>query len=380
MSNMKGFVFWVKNANMHTACVFEEIGKKYHTKIACMGNNFRGFGEINVKYAEVIYVRDYESVKSLIDKTIDYIHINGAYDDRQNLGLYKLALRYLLEKNCFVIALYQEQYQWWTIKGLFRRIKWFYVMNIGIGRHIKAFGCTGTTGIEAHQKAFVAKKRLFDFCYIVPEPNSYLLPTPSVDNFLYNRDGSVQFVFIGSLIERKGIIPLIKTFNLIDANYTLHIIGEGTLMNDVISLANNNKKIKIWGKLEPRNVRHVLQQTDYLLQTSISEGWGCTPNEALIYGNKCIISDAVGSRALVIANSQNGFIFKSEDWKSLKMIVENCIKKGPLTNEERDKIIKWAECLYPQSAASYLIKMIKYLQGDSKDKPNAPWEMQNKTT
>ena len=73
------------------------------------------------------------------------------------------------------MAVNMEQYQWWTLKGILRRLQWFYLFNIGQGRRIKAIGCTGWTGVLAFRKACISSKRLFDFIYSGPSPNSYLL-------------------------------------------------------------------------------------------------------------------------------------------------------------------------------------------------------------
>lgn len=77
----------------------------------------------------------------------------------------------------------------------------------------------------------------------------------------------------------------------------------------------------------PSEARKLLSTTDVLLQVSKLEGWGCTVNEALMYGNRVIVSDSVGSRALLRNKVDCGQIFESGNWDVLKNCIEYEISK-----------------------------------------------------
>ena len=364
---------------MHSASVFEYVGEKMDVIIACASKEYGTFGSLNFKNIKIYQVNDkadMEHLMEILHDPTEYVHINGCLKVYSGIEQFGYALRKLLKLKCIVFALNVEQFQWWGGKGLLRRMQWFYLYNIGIGKSIKAIGCTGKSGIEAHRKAFISKKRLFDFIYTVPSPQSYLLE--QVDNFnllnISNCEFGCKFVYVGQIISRKCVIEMVKVFKSLDiVDYSLEIIGGGDKENELVDIIKDNDRIHYWGKIAPSAVRKILLQTDVLIQPSKSEGWGCTVNEGLMMGNRIIISDAVGSRSLINNREWLGTIFRSGDWEDLKSKIIVEIARGKRSIDERKKISDWAECIYPEKEADYLIEIIDYYMGKSQTKPVAPW-------
>ena len=204
----------------------------------------------------------------------DAYHINGSLKTYQGTEVFGYALHQLLNKRCFVMSVNMEQYQWWTKKGFLRRLQWFYLFNVGIGRKIKAIGCTGLTGVKAFRKAWISDRRLFVFIYSVPEPNSYLLQEYSqpIDSLINNRMGGVKFIYMGQIAHRKCIIELVRSFREIQGNWTLDIVGGGPQEDEIRQAIYDDRRIHYWGKLMPSQARKVLASADVLLQTSRLEG------------------------------------------------------------------------------------------------------------
>ncbi|WP_220446333.1 glycosyltransferase, partial [Parabacteroides distasonis] len=100
--------------------------------------------------------------------------------------------------------------------------------------------------------------------------------------------------------------------------------------------------------------------TDVLLQVSKLEGWGCTVNEALMYGNRVIVSDSVGSRALLRNKVDCGQIFESGNWDVLKNCIEYEISKGSRTFEQREQISNDFRCIYPEAEAEYFLQILDF--------------------
>ena len=270
-----------------------------------------------------------------------------------------------------------EQYQWWTKKGFLRRLQWFYLFNVGIGRKIKAIGCTGLTGVKAFRKAWISDRRLFDFIYSVPEPNSYLLQEYSqpIGNKPNSKSGGVRFIYMGQIAHRKCIIELVRSFHEIQGNWTLDIVGGGPQEDEMRQAIHDDHRIHYWGKLMPSQARKVLASADVLLQTSRLEGWGCTVNEALMYGCRVIVSDAVGSRALIENRDYCGRIFQSGDWNALQACIKEEISKGKVTPEQRKRIAKEFQSIYPKAEADYFLQIVDYYTGKIDRKPIAPWNL-----
>lgn len=262
-----------------------------------------------------------------------------------------------------------EQYYYWGIKGLLCRLQWGYLFNIGYARKIRAIGCCGSTGIMAHRKAWVIQNRLFEFIYTVPTSDSYLIKYDSHTNVKNITQGGKKFVFVGSLIDRKSIIELIKVLNSIKGEYEFNIVGEGLMMQHVKALIQENDKIHFLGKMMPCEVRDVLEQADTLILPSKLEGWGCVVNEALMAGCRVIVSDVVGARALIDKEGTRGQVFKNCDWADL----EKCLVMELKVKTAKESIKKWSRNICPATEAEYFIKIVEYYNGKSRTKPTVPW-------
>ena len=374
---MNGIVFWTPYICMHSASVYEELGLMRHVIIACKSLEYGSFGGLNMRNVEIVHIEKNSDVEKLIERTPNYIHINGSLKTYQGTEVFGYALHQLLNKRCFVMSVNMEQYQWWTKKGFLRRLQWFYLFNVGIGRKIKAIGCTGLTGVKAFRKAWISDRRLFVFIYSVPEPNSYLLQEYSqpIDSLINNRMEGVKFIYMGQIAHRKCIIELVRSFREIQGNWTLDIVGGGPQEDEMRQAIHDDHRIHYWGKLMPSQARKVLASADVLLQTSRLEGWGCTVNEALMYGCRVIVSDAVGSRALIENRDYCGRIFRSGDWNALQTCIKEEISKGNVTPEQRKRIAKEFQSIYPKAEADYFLQIVDYYTGKIDRKPIAPWNL-----
>ena len=374
---MNGIVFWTPYICMHSASVYEELGLMRHVIIACKSLEYGSFGGLNMRNVEIVHIEKNSDVEKLIERTPNYIHINGSLKTYQGTEVFGYALHQLLNKRCFVMSVNMEQYQWWTKKGFLRRLQWFYLFNVGIGRKIKAIGCTGLTGVKAFRKAWISDRRLFVFIYSVPEPNSYLLQEYSqpIDSLINNRMEGVKFIYMGQIAHRKCIIELVRSFREIQGNWTLDIVGGGPQEDEIRQAIYDDRRIHYWGKLMPSQARKVLASADVLLQTSRLEGWGCTVNEALMYGCRVIVSDAVGSRALIENRDYCGRIFRSGDWNALQTCIKEEISKGNVTPEQRKRIAKEFQSIYPKAEADYFLQIVDYYTGKIDRKPIAPWNL-----
>ncbi len=368
---MQEVIFWTWDITSHTINVFEEINKTSKVKVFFTKYDTRKLGCLPLKDLEIVHIQSKSEVDAIIAQTKDAVHINNAlkvFND-EGIQLLNYALRKLLKRKYFCIALFQEQYYWWGWKGGLRRLKWGWIFNFGYARHLKAIGCTGWTGMEAHRKALVPNHKLFDFIYTVPTFDSNRLMAGNSNL----KEEKVRFVFVGQLIDRKSIIELIDIFNSIEADYELNIIGEGILRNHILSKIKENGKIHLLGKLMPADVRNILSNSDALILPSKSEGWGCVVNEALMSGCRVIVSSVVGARALIDKKETRGEIFINNGWSDLRRCIIKSIQRGILSASERQGIALWAKCISPQSEACYFEEIVNYYQGKRAGKPKAPW-------
>jgi len=156
----------------------------------------------------------------------------------------------------------------------------------------------------------------------------------------YNLEGKKIILYLGRLIERKGIKYLIEAFKLIQKNhknFALLIAGTG---NEEVKLQKYCDSLDLHNVLflgyVSEKVKHNLYSiADVFVLPSIkteglAEVWGMTVNEAMSSGTPVICTEAVGAAYDLIVDGFNGYIVKERDSEALtqailKTIIDNQI-------------------------------------------------------
>ncbi len=160
-------------------------------------------------------------------------------------------------------------------------------------------------------------------------------PVISKPDKVHSPSSIVRFIFVGSLVEHKGIRVLMKAWDLLNDDQHpptplkggiqevlvgsefpprggcpegggcwLNIVGDGELRGEVEEWAKNKKSVQVLGRLEGEQLENVYKQSDVLIMPSIClENCPTVILEAQKYGLQVIASDTGGVRELVDENS-----------------------------------------------------------------------------
>ena len=139
-------------------------------------------------------------------------------------------------------------------------------------------------------------------------------------------------LYVGQLIERKGIRYLIEAFRKIKqemADVSLLIVGYGTMESELKALVKRKKipDVVFAGGVEWRQTPKFYAVSDVLVMPSLEEVWGLVINEAMVAGLPVIGTDIAGASADLIKDGKNGFVIKEgsvgEFFQALKTILES---------------------------------------------------------
>lgn len=119
-----------------------------------------------------------------------------------------------------------------------------------------------------------------------------------------------RLVFIGRLVEEKGVLPLFRAFTSIVENnsWELHFIGEGPLQ---ANLAAPNVFIRPF--LQPQELAKELPIFDAFILPSSYEPWGVVVHEAVTAGLPVLASFECGSADWFVIHQYNGLRFFSNE-------------------------------------------------------------------
>ncbi len=135
-----------------------------------------------------------------------------------------------------------------------------------------------------------------------------------------------NLLFVGQLIERKGIFTLLKAYQHFyksHPDWGLVIVGYGQLEEQVKDFVARKKlnKVIFLGHIDQYDTPPVYVSCDVLVLPSTEEVWGLVVNEALHSGLKVVVSNKCGCAPDLIKEGVNGFSFSSGSVSSLVKVL-----------------------------------------------------------
>jgi len=139
----------------------------------------------------------------------------------------------------------------------------------------------------------------------------------------------IKLLYIGRLIDVKGVHLLIKAVSLISKMYTLEltIVGDGEEREGLEALStqlNLNTNITFVGAQS--NVVPFLKSADiFVYPSTCKEIFGISIVEAMAFGLICIANN-VGGIPEIVQDAKNGYLTRSSDPEGLAMTIELAIR------------------------------------------------------
>ena len=133
---------------------------------------------------------------------------------------------------------------------------------------------------------------------------------------------SVDILFSGQLIARKGLDVLIRAFNEIAPAHPaarLRVLGAGPgrqMYESMVAEAVRDRVI-FMGHQDPADLPAIFATADIFCLPSRHDGWGVVVNEALGAGLPIVASSATGAAHDLVTEGTNGFITPTDDVAAL---------------------------------------------------------------
>jgi glycosyltransferase involved in cell wall biosynthesis len=187
-----------------------------------------------------------------------------------------------------------------------------------------------------------AKEKFRKSVLSIPEDRLIVKPNFVQDSGMGDSIRKDFFLFIGRLVEEKGIQVLLKAATL--HNHKITIIGDGPLRERVEAAAKANPNIRYLGFQDKLSIMTHLKKCRALIFPSIwYEGFPITILEAFSTGT-VVIASKLGVMNEVIQNRVNGLLFEAGNESDL------VAKMDEVTAQQA-----WAKCLSDNARLTYLI-------------------------
>ncbi len=176
--------------------------------------------------------------------------------------------------------------------------------------------------------------------------------------FTPGRKKDFNVLFVGRLIERKGLIFLLEAFKNVlqkHSNIKLTIVGSGPQESELKKFCKQNnisKNVNFTGMVEHKNIHKIYSQSSVFVLPSIEEALANVTQEALASGLP-VITTKTGAAELI---HNNGFIVEKQNSKQIEKALLKYIENSALLQRHSNNSRKLAEKMSWQNVSK------KYLQ------------------
>jgi glycosyltransferase involved in cell wall biosynthesis len=243
------------------------------------------------------------------------------------------------------------------IKALLRP-KLYRLYGLLLRRSVAGIFAISRLALFQFQAAGFPMSKLFPFGYFVPGQ----FGSEDVERFRMHRQphSSINAIFVGSLIRRKGVDLLIDVSKaLLARGSRISIDVYGPQSEDMPLLNFPNLSYK--GVIPFGMAQDEMAHYDLVIVPSRHDGWGVAVNEAILAGTPVICSDQVGAATLV-NKFACGLEFKSADHHALLEVLRKIEDNPELLNSFSEGAISNRELIEPKIAAKYMLSVFESSQ------------------
>jgi glycosyltransferase involved in cell wall biosynthesis len=213
----------------------------------------------------------------------------------------------------------------------------------------------------------VPPERIVPFGYFVPEA---VAEVGAGGERAHVDTSELAIVFVGSLIERKGLLPLINAVRALRArsvSVRLDVFGAG----EPGRYPFDGAAVRYLGTIPFGRSQAVIAGYDVLALPSLHDGWGVVVNEALQAGVPVVCSSEVGAGAMV-EKWRCGQVFGHRGGDSLQTVLESLARDRRSLAEMRVNAGALRPILAPDFAAGFMWNALLEPCAPRR-RPTCPW-------
>lgn len=144
----------------------------------------------------------------------------------------------------------------------------------------------------------------------IPQDKMFVKPNFVMPRPVKAAEKKNRVVFVGRLVEEKGVDRLVEAWKLADLmGWELHIVGEGHMREQLESMVSGRKDVVFHGWKSQSEVRDLMADSKWLTMPSVCyEGFGMVLVEAFSEGTPVIVPQ-LGVMPEVAGHGQRGMVY-----------------------------------------------------------------------
>ena len=246
-------------------------------------------------------------------------------------------------------------------------------MRIQLRRWMVSLASACVTNTRAGKSYLVdtlkAKKdRVFLQPYEVPDADTLLRLVSSSESVL-NQAKRPIFLFVGQLIQRKGLHLLLQACTILQAwgyqNYTLQIIGQGEMREELETFSQQHNLPVEWiGWVDYGKLGAYFCNADVFVLPTLEDTWGMVVLESMVFGKPVLCSQWAGASDMVV-NGESGYLFDPHQPESIAAIMRELIDHPETVSAMGRKSKELIAEHSPATAAKFLANVVNTVMGEA---------------
>ena len=190
----------------------------------------------------------------------------------------------------------------------------------------------------------------------------YSIKIKKLNKKKYFKNNKINFLFVGQLIQRKGIKEILSAINKLSCSekekILIHIVGDGGLKKLIEKYQQRNVAIKYYGFVFGNKLSKIYQSSDVLLFPSKFDGWGVVPMEAMANSMSVVVSKNAGVSE-ILNSKNNGFLIEPKS-SALLNAIKKCIKnkKIIIRHGKNNRNLIFESICNADNLSNYFLKQI----------------------
>jgi len=236
--------------------------------------------------------------------------------------------------------------------------------RLGLGARIYAFFCRcllASPELVIFPSRFM--KRIYDSNGFFPRSreavlgNPLVLPGPALPRL--GAGAAVNCLYLGQVEKYKGIFDLIEAFKELRGAIVLNVVGEGSALAAAKIMAQDDARIKFWGRLNRKDLEQIIwPNVDLLINPSqVSESFGLAVLEAFAHGLPAVGSDS-GALPELVVEGRTGWLVPPGDKETLRDKLQEIIDGRLISEEVKENCLARAKDF---EAGRYLENLLKLI-------------------
>jgi len=247
------------------------------------------------------------------------------------------------------------------LKGFFKRISAFLTIGTANEEYLSFYG--------ADPKRYFRTNFAFD-----SENISHLAQQERQNGKPWKKDFGIKaetvVLFVGRLIQRKGIEGLIEAFKSIQSEFddiAFLIVGDGPLKILIEQQIAGVRNIHLAGFRQPDEIARIYGCCNLMVVPSWEEPWGFVVCEALASGLPVIATNTVGAARDLVIPQETGDLVPCNDVAALKESLRNLLRKKDLEQMGKNgqtRLMNWQR---DYNVATQYQKALDYVLSNQKN-------------